>query len=223
MHVDSKPSTKKPDIDTDVPVTKNIPETKTPDLIKVDSDLPEGNIKKMDGESHKSQTTQNKTNEKDVLEFKEGKKGEGWNNELNKELKPNAKYKVDDYLYETDLEGRIKKVSGELKLDARGRNAYQQGKSVTSKGGTKGADQGGHLIGDRFFGPGEQINYLPMDAKLNQGAWKAMENKWATELAAGKKVEVDIRPVFEGTLKRPTKFIVKEIIDGKVKIHRFNN
>ena len=50
-----------------------------------------------------------------------------------------------------------------------------------------------------------------------------MENDWAKAIKESKTVEVDIRPVFKGSSKRPTKFIVKETINGKVKIHRFNN
>ena len=48
--VETKTPTKNPDLDTDIPVTKNIPETKTPDLKKVETDLPETNIKKVDAE-----------------------------------------------------------------------------------------------------------------------------------------------------------------------------
>ncbi len=46
--LDTKTSTKQADLDTDIPVTKNIPETKAPDIKKVDTDLPEANVNKMD-------------------------------------------------------------------------------------------------------------------------------------------------------------------------------
>ncbi len=57
-------------------------------------------------------------------------------------------------------------------------------------------DDGGHIFGSQFFGPGEQINYVPQHRNLNQARnnglvgdykrtlnnWFAMESKWATAL-----------------------------------------
>jgi hypothetical protein len=45
-------------------------------------------------------------------------------------------------------------------------------------------DDGGHLIGAQFNGPGEQINYVPMHKSLNQSVtgqdnWYKMESDWA--------------------------------------------
>jgi len=54
---------------------------------------------------------------------------------------------------------------------------YQQRKAVEIKDGVKGEDQGGHLIARIFNCPGEQINYIPQNAKLNNGEWRAMENE----------------------------------------------
>lgn len=54
---------------------------------------------------------------------------------------------------------------------------YQQRKAVEIKDGVKGEDQGGHLIVRIFNGPGERINYIPQNAKLNNGEWRAMENE----------------------------------------------
>lgn len=141
-----------------------------------------------------------------------------WNKALNSELKPNTIYKVDDYSYFTDEAGRVNKVSGELKLETKDRNVYQQGKSVDVKNGIKGDDQGGHIIARVFNGPGEQINYVPQTAKLNNGEWKSMEKKWNDALSEGKKVEVDIKINYADNL-RPTDFDVTYIIktsDGKI-------
>ncbi|WP_289063041.1 DNA/RNA non-specific endonuclease [uncultured Zobellia sp.] len=138
----------------------------------------------------------------DVVYEKGGKKGEGWSKKLNGKLESNSKYSVDGYLYETDELGRVNKVSGKLELKERGRNTYQQGKSVKIKDGIEG-DQGGHLIGDRFYGPGEQINYVPQKGSLNQSAYKKMENDWQKALEDGKEVDVHIENIYEGTSKRP--------------------
>ena len=63
---------------------------------------------------------------------------------------------TDDYSYFTDEAGRVNKVSGELKLETKDRNIYQQGKSVEIKDGVRGKDQGGHIIARIFNGPGER-------------------------------------------------------------------
>jgi predicted RecA/RadA family phage recombinase len=158
----------------------------------------------------------------EVIDLTPGSKG-GWNKALNETLKPNAKYKVGNKLYETDELGRVKRVSGELELGKLGRNGYQQGKSVTLKDGTKGLDEGGHLVGHQFEGAGEQINYVPMKESLNQGAWKKMEMDWAKNLEAGKKVDVDIKPIYQGESKRPVGFRVNEVVDGVKKTYNYVN
>lgn len=160
----------------------------------------------------------------DVIELAPGTKG-NWNKILNNKLKPNSTYKVGNKLYETDEFGRIKRVKGEIELGKLGRNGYQQGKSVILKDGTKGIDEGGHLIGHQFKGAGEQINYVPMKGTLNQGAWKKMESDWAKALkeVPPKKVEVDIKNIYDGVSKRPSKFKVIYKIDGKTNIKIFPN
>ena len=154
---------------------------------------------------------------KQIIIETSGIKG-NWNKALNSELKPNKIYKVDDYSYFTDEAGRVNKVSGELKLETKDRNIYQQGKSVEIKDGVRGKDQGGHIIARIFNGPGEQINYVPQTATLNNGEWKTMEKKWNDALSEGKKVEVDIKINYADNL-RPTDFDVTYIIktsDGKI-------
>ena len=154
---------------------------------------------------------------KQIIIETSGIKG-NWNKALNSELKPNKIYKVDDYSYFTDEAGRVNKVSGELKLETKDRNVYQQGKSVEIKDGVRGKDQGGHIIARIFNGPGEQINYVPQTATLNNGEWKTMEKKWNDALSEGKKVEVDIKINYADNL-RPTDFDVTYIIktsDGKI-------
>ena len=74
------------------------------------------------------------------------------------------------------------------------------------------------IIAQIFNGPGEQINYVPQTATLNNGEWKTMEKKWNDALSEGKKVEVDIKINYADNL-RPTDFDVTYIIktsDGKI-------
>ena len=104
-------------------------------------------------------------------------------------------------------------VKGKLEFQTKGRNTYQQGKSVELKEGIKGEDDGGHIIAQIFNGPGEQINYVPQTQTLNRGDWKAMENEWKKVLEKGKKIEVDIKINYNST-RRPTDFEVIYYIDG---------
>ncbi len=152
---------------------------------------------------------------KQIIIENSGIKG-NWNKALNSELEPSKLYKVNDYSYFTDETGRVNKVSGELKLEAKDRNIYQQRKSVEIKDGIKGEDQGGHIIARIFNGPGEQINYVPQTAKLNNGEWKSMENSWKKSLSEGKKIEVDIQIIYDSdkSTKRPLGFFVEYKIDG---------
>ncbi|WP_202976350.1 DNA/RNA non-specific endonuclease [Candidatus Schmidhempelia bombi] len=114
-------------------------------------------------------------------------------------------------IYHTDELGRLKQVEAELKLDTLDRNTYQQLKM--GKQGIEG-DEGGHLIASILNGSGEKINMLPMNANLNRGAWKQMENKWVKALKEGKTVKVKIEPLYEGTNLRPDSFNVSYSIDG---------
>ncbi|MBB6463604.1 hypothetical protein EO216_22700 [Flammeovirga kamogawensis] len=72
----------------------------------------------------------------------------------------------------------------------------------------KGQDDGGHLIANVLYGPGEQINYLPQRADLNRGKWKAMENDWRKFLEEdpNNNLKVWITPIYEGDSQRPIRF-----------------
>ncbi len=138
------------------------------------------------------------------VEVSSGGKG-SWTKELNKP-EPNTIYKVDgNKTYQTDSLGRVEKVESNLSLTKNDRNTYQQ--CVAGKCGIDG-DEGGHLIASIFNGPGERLNLLPMNGNLNKGAWKTMENQWASALKEGKSVGVKIEPVYTGGSVRPEKFTV---------------
>lgn len=135
----------------------------------------------------------------------------------------NMTYEVDGIDYITDNLGRVVKTSGDLDDMVRIRLGYQQIRAVDVKDGVRGTDQGGHIIGARFFGAGEQINYYPQSANLNQGAWKTMENKWADEMVAGKDVKVEVNPIFNGSTGRPDAFEVNYWIDNVKSTEFFDN
>jgi hypothetical protein len=156
------------------------------------------------------------TTGRNVVETNAGEKG-GWNKFINKDLEPNSDYKVGDTLYKTDEHGRVQEVHYEVKNQTADRNEYQQSKAGET-GGYKDAlenDEGGHLQASAHGGAGEQINLLPQDKVLNRSEWKQMENSWTKAVNEGKKVEVKIKPVYEGSSKRPSEYRVKYTIDGE--------
>ena len=137
-----------------------------------------------------------------------GKKGD-WNKLANKP-EANTVYEFENgYTYATDSQKRVKEVTADLKLDAWDRNSYQQ--SVSGRECRQGSDCGGHLIASMFGGPGEGVNLVPMDAKLNgaSGEWYKLEQQWKNVLSSGGKVQVKIEPVYSGSSKRPSSFTIR--------------
>jgi filamentous hemagglutinin len=74
------------------------------------------------------------------------------------------------------------------------------------------------LIASVFGGAGEGINLVPMDKILNGsgGRWYELERSWMKALDSNKSVKVDIRPVYGNGGSKPTEFVVKYEIDGKL-------
>ena len=68
-----------------------------------------------------------------------------------------------------------------------------------------------------FDGPGEGINIVAMNGKLNGygGAWYNMEMKWKDILENGGSVHVKIEPVYSKGSKRPDGFKITETINGQ--------
>ena len=50
-----------------------------------------------------------------------------------------------------------------------------------------------------------------------------MEDGWVKELRAGKKVVVDIVPLYEGASKRPYSLTVISYVDGRKRVREFAN
>lgn len=153
-------------------------------------------------------------------DWKSGSKN-NWTKELNKP-KSNEVYHLDgNKTYHTDELGRTKSVESSLVFSKNDRNAYQQSKA--GKSGNAG-DDGGHLIATIFNGPGEKINTVPMDANLNRGAWKKMENKWADALKNGHQVQVKIDVSYKDNGARPDHFSVTYQVGNERPIReRFEN
>jgi hypothetical protein len=63
-----------------------------------------------------------------------------------------------------------------------------------------------------------------MDAKLNQGKFRSLENDWAKSLKEGKTVQVKISPVYEGNDPRPVRFEIEyKTGNERWKLEKFKN
>ncbi|MDU4395566.1 MAG: DNA/RNA non-specific endonuclease [Pluralibacter gergoviae] len=111
--------------------------------------------------------------------------------------------------------GRVSSVQADLELGKSDRNSYQQ--KVSGRADRAQDDHGGHLIASMFKGPGEGINIVPMDAKFNgsSGEWYNLEQQSKKALESNQSVKVNITPIYSGTSKRPTSFVVEQQINGR--------
>jgi hypothetical protein len=125
--------------------------------------------------------------------------------------------------YDFALDGakRTRAVTGTLRLvDAKRSQASQRSAGKPDRLST---DHGGHYIARRFDGPNEAFNHFAQDQNFNVGVYKALENVWANEVRAGRKVTVRITPSYQGKSKRPLSIEVIYFIDGARRRRDFNN
>jgi hypothetical protein len=85
------------------------------------------------------------------------------------------------------------------------------------------SDDGGHFIAARFNGPSNSFNHFAQDANFNRGAYRSMEDEWAKDIRAGRKIVVDIVPNYVGTSQRPNRVRVTWYVDGQRHVEEFSN
>lgn len=115
--------------------------------------------------------------------------------------------------------GRIAKIeASDLKYGEVKRNQYAQ--SNSGKPDRLLKDDGGHLIASIFKGSGDIDNLVPMSSQINRsgGKWYEMEQRWLKALKTDppKTVTVSIKAFYESDSLRPSEFLVKYKIDGRV-------
>lgn len=139
-------------------------------------------------------------------------------------LVPNTKYELNGYAYETDGQGRIISAEGKLQVkDHEGRNDMKDTRETVAHGSMDEKDDSSHVIADRFNGDSSIGNLLPMDANLNRGDYKAMENKLADAVNQGANVYLKVEPVYSGDSYRPSDFKATYSIDGEKTVTVFKN
>lgn len=125
------------------------------------------------------------------------------------------------YRYEIDVLLRPRRVSGEIQLEPRSRSRSAQANA--GKPDRRITDDGGHYIAARFNGPREWFNHFAQDANFNRGAYRGLEEQWAKDVRARKRVFVEIVPLYRETSMRPYRLRVIYFIDGKRTIRSFPN
>ncbi|WP_262421902.1 DNA/RNA non-specific endonuclease [Bacillus aquiflavi] len=140
----------------------------------------------------------------------------------NGELNPNIKYKAGEhgYSYETNSKGEITHASADdLKIKKHAGRLPHNPNTPNKLPG----DHAGHIFGDRFGGSPELDNLVSQARKVNQSAYKKIENTWAKAIEQRKKVSVDIKINYETGTSRPTSFEVNYSIDGADYYERITN
>jgi len=126
-------------------------------------------------------------------------------------LKPNVVYRTGEhgYLYETDDQGRIKRVcTDNLQL----KKHLKRLRHISKTLGKRVGDEAGHLLADWFGGSPKRDNLVSQARLVNRKVFGDLEKRWAQAIADGKQVKVDIQLTYEGDDPRPTGFTVKYIV-----------
>src|SRR5262245_24248419 len=142
-----------------------------------------------------------------------------WNDQL-MDPEPSSVYIVDDrYLYATDRAGRVAHAEGWLGWLASKDNDDRRNLDAQREAGEPDRqrdDQGGHLFGTVFDGPGESINLTAQSRVQNQSVkgsdnWRRMEQAWQAFRAAGIQVHaaIDLEHP-DATSRRPS---ARKVVD----------
>jgi LysM repeat protein len=123
------------------------------------------------------------------------------------------------YDYQIDAIGRTRMVYGVLHFGPSKRSRRSQA-GVEDR---RADDDGGHYIAVRFDGPGDRFNHFAQNANFNRGAYRIIEDGWAADLRAGRRVFVDIKAVYVGTSKRPNRVNVTWYVEGQKRFKSFPN
>lgn len=126
------------------------------------------------------------------------------------------------YRFVRDLAERTREIKGEISINV---TAKRSRRNQREAGGAdrRPTDDGGHYIAVRFNGPSDAFNHFAQDANFNRGAYRALENRWATSVRGGHHVSVDIVPHYHGLSLRPDRIAVTWTVDGEEHGRTFTN
>ena len=191
------------------------------------NDLPEE--KEKNSEEQKADRSQEILNETygANTEFEAGGKicetdDEGRIFKVDGELLSNAEYTIGGITYKTDAQGRVISCDGNVKQTPEGERDLDAQRLAGGEDRREG-DQGGHIIA-RILGGAKGIeNLLAIRETINKGPYKAMENEIYKALDKDADVQVHVDVKYDGDSNRPSKIIVTYAIGGKETVVEFDN
>ena len=124
------------------------------------------------------------------------------------------------YDYQIDVILRARRASGLVTLAEKPKRSRKNQANVPDRAEK---DDGGHYIAARFNGPTDSFNHFAQSANFNRGGYRVLEDLWAAETRAGKKVFVDIVPLYKGTSRRPYALEVTWYVNGTRYFKKFPN
>lgn len=141
---------------------------------------------------------------------------------VNGELRPNTEYTIGGVTYKTDELGRIILCEGSVKQTPDGERDLEAQKQVGGQDRREG-DQGAHIVA-RILGGAKGIeNLLPVRETINKGPYKTMENEISQALDEGKDVSIHVDVKYDGDSRRPSEIAVTHIVDGKETVTEYDN
>ncbi|MEQ1551876.1 DNA/RNA non-specific endonuclease [Sphingorhabdus sp.] len=126
------------------------------------------------------------------------------------------------YNFEADAQDRTIRASGQLRLQPDQPRSRTQQRNA-GKPDRLANDHGGHFIAREFGGPEISYNHFAQNARFNVRGYRELERNWKSNLKAGKKVKVDVRALYEGGSKRPSKINVTYYVNGERFFKPFEN
>jgi len=132
------------------------------------------------------------------------------------------RFRANGYEWRVDETGLFRDLHGTLTLSD---NPRRSRTAQARAGGPdrRATDDGGHYIAPRFNGPIEAFNHFAQNFNLNRGRYRVLEDEWYREKLAGKRVDVRIQAVYEGSSRRPSYLNVWFWIDGERHSLKFPN
>ena len=117
------------------------------------------------------------------------------------------------YAFAMDAQHRTRKITGTLTNGPRSKRSRSMQRGAGNPDRLP-QDDGGHYVAIRFNGPREKFNHFAQDSNVNRGRYRALEDQWGLDIAAGKAVKVDIRPRFNRDSVRPYRIDVIWHVNG---------
>lgn len=142
---------------------------------------------------------------------------------------PDMKYIINGAEYVTDDMGRIVNAKAKLRSSNLSGTRYRDGnvqKQMANLKGSLDGDHAGHLIGNQFGGSTNMVNLVPMNGKINTGAFKRLENQWKRAIENGKEVNLIIKlkyPNKPAGCERPDWIEIIFEIDGEFETELIKN